>query len=157
MLTEANTDQHVSMFMLAQSSDVFSSDYVIMCVCVQVEEIRGCIEKLSEDVEKVKKQHSAILAAPNPDESKPRPLGSIHMLREPFVSKTIYFIQNFILLQLSDNFGGFQLLACPHPSTSRTHRLYGRWLEPLVKNHMNHLVLVDFFFLFLNYEEKEDF
>ncbi|KFO04612.1 Syntaxin-1B, partial [Balearica regulorum gibbericeps] len=34
----------------------------------QVEEIRGCIEKLSEDVEQVKKQHSAILAAPNPDE-----------------------------------------------------------------------------------------
>ncbi|KAK7877320.1 hypothetical protein WMY93_031970 [Mugilogobius chulae] len=33
-----------------------------------VEEIRGCIEKLSEDVEQVKKQHSAILAAPNPDE-----------------------------------------------------------------------------------------
>lgn len=41
-----------------------------VCVCVQVEEIRGCIEKLSEDVEQVKKQHSAILAAPNPDESK---------------------------------------------------------------------------------------
>lgn len=37
---------------------------------VQVEEIRGCIEKLSEDVEQVKKQHSAILAAPNPDESE---------------------------------------------------------------------------------------
>nr|BAA22922.1 syntaxin1B [Gallus gallus] len=34
----------------------------------QVEEIRGCIEKLFEDVEQVKKQHSAILAAPNPDE-----------------------------------------------------------------------------------------
>nr|XP_033799962.1 syntaxin-1B [Geotrypetes seraphini] len=34
----------------------------------QVEEIRDCIEKLSEDVEQVKKQHSAILAAPNPDE-----------------------------------------------------------------------------------------
>nr|XP_009930528.1 PREDICTED: uncharacterized protein LOC104327325 [Opisthocomus hoazin] len=34
----------------------------------QVEEIRGCIEKLSEDVEQVKKQHSAILAGPNPDE-----------------------------------------------------------------------------------------
>ncbi|KAG7234682.1 hypothetical protein INR49_004124 [Caranx melampygus] len=31
---------------------------------------RGCIEKLSEDVEQVKKQHSAILAAPNPDESR---------------------------------------------------------------------------------------
>ncbi|OBS63465.1 hypothetical protein A6R68_08019 [Neotoma lepida] len=38
----------------------------------QVEEIRGCIEKLSEDVEQVKKQHSAILAAPNPDESEYR-------------------------------------------------------------------------------------
>ncbi|XP_078062499.1 syntaxin-1B [Mustelus asterias] len=34
----------------------------------QVEEIRSCIEKLSEDVERVKKQHSAILAAPNPDD-----------------------------------------------------------------------------------------
>ncbi|XP_069782975.1 syntaxin-1B isoform X2 [Narcine bancroftii] len=34
----------------------------------QVEEIRGCIEKLSEDVVRVKKQHSAILAAPNPDD-----------------------------------------------------------------------------------------
>jgi hypothetical protein len=39
---------------------------------VQVEEIRVCIDKLSEDVEQVKKQHSAILAAPNPDESKSR-------------------------------------------------------------------------------------
>ncbi|KAH0626346.1 hypothetical protein JD844_001282 [Phrynosoma platyrhinos] len=38
------------------------------CILAQVEEIRGCIEKLSEDVELVKKQHSAILAAPNPDE-----------------------------------------------------------------------------------------
>lgn len=37
-----------------------------------MEEIRGCIEKLSEDVEQVKKQHSAILAAPNPDESECR-------------------------------------------------------------------------------------
>lgn len=36
----------------------------------QVEEIRGFIEELSEKVEEVKRQHSAILAAPNPDESK---------------------------------------------------------------------------------------
>uniref|UniRef100_A0A673WGZ1 Syntaxin-1A n=1 Tax=Salmo trutta TaxID=8032 RepID=A0A673WGZ1_SALTR len=36
---------------------------------VQVEEIRGFIEELSEKVEEVKRQHSAILAAPNPDES----------------------------------------------------------------------------------------
>ncbi|XP_013929711.1 PREDICTED: syntaxin-1A-like [Thamnophis sirtalis] len=34
----------------------------------QVEEIRGFIEKISENVEEVKRKHSAILAAPNPDE-----------------------------------------------------------------------------------------
>ncbi|XP_023675218.1 syntaxin-1A isoform X1 [Paramormyrops kingsleyae] len=34
----------------------------------QVEEIRGYIEALSEKVEDVKRKHSAILAAPNPDE-----------------------------------------------------------------------------------------
>ncbi|NP_001117929.1 syntaxin 1B [Oncorhynchus mykiss] len=34
----------------------------------QVEEIRVCIDKLFSRVEQVKKQHSAILAAPNPDE-----------------------------------------------------------------------------------------
>ncbi|KAG8122866.1 hypothetical protein E2320_018331, partial [Naja naja] len=36
----------------------------------QVEEIRGFIEKISENVEEVKRKHSAILAAPNPDESE---------------------------------------------------------------------------------------
>lgn len=46
--------------------------YVAFSLPVQVEEIRVCIDKLSEDVEQVKKQHSAILAAPNPDESKSR-------------------------------------------------------------------------------------
>ncbi|KAJ7308964.1 hypothetical protein JRQ81_008246 [Phrynocephalus forsythii] len=34
----------------------------------QVEEIRGFIENLSENVEEVKRKHSAILASPNPDE-----------------------------------------------------------------------------------------
>uniref|UniRef100_F6SEX1 Syntaxin-1A n=1 Tax=Monodelphis domestica TaxID=13616 RepID=F6SEX1_MONDO len=34
----------------------------------QVEEIRGFIDKISENVEEVKRKHSAILAAPNPDE-----------------------------------------------------------------------------------------
>lgn len=50
--------------------------------CWQVEEIRGCIEKLSEDVEQVKKQHSAILAAPNPDESEFHPSQRIHCIYE---------------------------------------------------------------------------
>lgn len=36
----------------------------------QVEEIRGYIESLAEKVEEVKRKHSAILASPNPDESK---------------------------------------------------------------------------------------
>ncbi|XP_062816339.1 syntaxin-1A isoform X3 [Anolis carolinensis] len=34
----------------------------------QVEEIRGFIEKIAENVEDVKRKHSAILASPNPDE-----------------------------------------------------------------------------------------
>ncbi|XP_042300529.1 syntaxin-1A-like, partial [Sceloporus undulatus] len=34
----------------------------------QVEEIRGFIEKIAENVEEVKRKHSAILASPNPDE-----------------------------------------------------------------------------------------
>ena len=54
----------------AQNCVLWWHHCVCVCVCAQVEEIRGCIEKLSEDVEQVKKQHSAILAAPNPDESK---------------------------------------------------------------------------------------
>ncbi|XP_073523719.1 syntaxin-1A isoform X2 [Phyllobates terribilis] len=35
----------------------------------QVEEIRGFIDKISENVEEVKRKHSAILASPNPDEN----------------------------------------------------------------------------------------
>ncbi|NXI81718.1 STX1A protein, partial [Rhipidura dahli] len=35
----------------------------------QVEEIRGFIDKISENVEEVKRKHSAILASPNPDET----------------------------------------------------------------------------------------
>ncbi|XP_048375473.1 syntaxin-1A isoform X1 [Sphaerodactylus townsendi] len=34
----------------------------------QVEEIRGFIDKIAENVEEVKRKHSAILASPNPDE-----------------------------------------------------------------------------------------
>ena len=37
---------------------------------LQVEEIRGFIDKISENVEEVKRKHSAILASPNPDESE---------------------------------------------------------------------------------------
>ncbi|NXM35947.1 STX1A protein, partial [Oxyruncus cristatus] len=36
----------------------------------QVEEIRGFIDKISENVEEVKRKHSAILASPNPDERR---------------------------------------------------------------------------------------
>lgn len=41
-----------------------------LSLCLQVEEIRGFIDKISENVEEVKRKHSAILASPNPDESK---------------------------------------------------------------------------------------
>ena len=36
----------------------------------QVEEIRGMIEKIAGNVDEVKKKHGAILAAPQPDDSK---------------------------------------------------------------------------------------
>lgn len=42
---------------------------VSFCV-FQVEEIRGMIEKIAGNVEEVKKKHGAILAAPQPDDSK---------------------------------------------------------------------------------------
>lgn len=37
---------------------------------IQVEEIRSNIDKISENVEEVKKKHSDILSAPQQDESK---------------------------------------------------------------------------------------
>ncbi|NWZ82052.1 STX1A protein, partial [Poecile atricapillus] len=43
----------------------------------QVEEIRGFIDKISENVEEVKRKHSAILASPNPDESEGEGLSSL--------------------------------------------------------------------------------
>ncbi|KFQ99682.1 Syntaxin-1A, partial [Opisthocomus hoazin] len=46
----------------------------------QVEEIRGFIDKISENVEEVKRKHSAILASPNPDET---PLQPCAQLRGP--------------------------------------------------------------------------
>lgn len=42
----------------------------LFCPSPQVEEIRGFIDKISENVEEVKRKHSAILASPNPDESE---------------------------------------------------------------------------------------
>lgn len=35
-----------------------------------MEEVRGLIEKISHQVEEVRKMHSMILSAPNPDDSK---------------------------------------------------------------------------------------
>ncbi|NXA68466.1 STX1A protein, partial [Mohoua ochrocephala] len=49
----------------------------------QVEEIRGFIDKISENVEEVKRKHSAILASPNPDETGKMP---------PFSSKPAHFL-----------------------------------------------------------------
>lgn len=44
-----------------------------MCVN-QVEEVRGLIDKISSEVEEVRKNHSMILSAPNTDESKLMPI-----------------------------------------------------------------------------------
>lgn len=37
---------------------------------MQVDEIRGMIDKIQNDVDEVKKKHSAILSAPQTDDSK---------------------------------------------------------------------------------------
>ncbi|NXK67424.1 STX1A protein, partial [Sylvietta virens] len=55
----------------------------------QVEEIRGFIDKISENVEEVKRKHSAILASPNPDETLPVVPGS---KMPPFSSKPAQFL-----------------------------------------------------------------
>ncbi|NWU04034.1 STX1A protein, partial [Urocynchramus pylzowi] len=59
----------------------------------QVEEIRGFIDKISENVEEVKRKHSAILASPNPDEiSPPRGLWEQAGKMPPFSSKPAQFL-----------------------------------------------------------------
>ena len=40
-----------------------------MCM-TQVEEVRRQIDKISSEVDEVRKRHSMILSAPNPDQSK---------------------------------------------------------------------------------------
>ena len=44
--------------------------FINVHVCSQVDEIRQMIEKIASNVEEVKKKHSAILAAPQTDDSK---------------------------------------------------------------------------------------
>ncbi|NWS35895.1 STX1A protein, partial [Polioptila caerulea] len=63
----------------------------------QVEEIRGFIDKISENVEEVKRKHSAILASPNPDErsdqsSPPHGLWEQAGKMPPFSSKPAQFL-----------------------------------------------------------------
>ncbi|NXF80144.1 STX1A protein, partial [Sclerurus mexicanus] len=60
----------------------------------QVEEIRGFIDKISENVEEVKRKHSAILASPNPDESSEESTAG-KML--PFSSKPAQHLPTLIL------------------------------------------------------------
>ncbi|NXL83270.1 STX1A protein, partial [Alectura lathami] len=55
----------------------------------QVEEIRGFIDKISENVEEVKRKHSAILASPNPDERKGRASSNCYCCRQPFPVKLL--------------------------------------------------------------------
>ncbi|NXB54011.1 STX1B protein, partial [Leucopsar rothschildi] len=67
----------------------------------QVEEIRGFIDKISENVEEVKRKHSAILASPNPDERSHQSC-PLHGLWEqtgkmpPFSSEPVQFLQAMV-------------------------------------------------------------
>ncbi|NXB32153.1 STX1B protein, partial [Eulacestoma nigropectus] len=63
----------------------------------QVEEIRGFIDKISENVEEVKRKHSAILASPNPDERSDRSSSPCGLWEQagkmpPFSSKPAHFL-----------------------------------------------------------------
>ncbi|XP_069817097.1 syntaxin-2 isoform X1 [Dendropsophus ebraccatus] len=53
----------------------------------QVEEIRNCIAKISENVEEVKKKHSTILSAPNPEEKTKDELESLNKEIKSIVNK----------------------------------------------------------------------
>ncbi|NWW96972.1 STX1A protein, partial [Rhynochetos jubatus] len=57
----------------------------------QVEEIRGFIDKISENVEEVKRKHSAILASPNPDENPKSGWGTSWQM-PPFRAKPAYHL-----------------------------------------------------------------
>lgn len=50
-------------------TSVFSLFLMLSNNCIQVEEIREMIDKIQANVEEVKKKHSAILSAPQSDES----------------------------------------------------------------------------------------
>lgn len=63
---------------VAESRDGFMDDFFN-----EVEEIREMIDKIQANVEEVKKKHSAILSAPQSDESKnmlPQPLADNYLV-----------------------------------------------------------------------------
>ncbi|TFJ98717.1 Syntaxin-1B [Platysternon megacephalum] len=76
---KASQNRRISRRSLEEAKDSDDDDEVTVSVdrdrfmdefFEQVEEIRGFIDKISENVEEVKRKHSAILASPNPDESE---------------------------------------------------------------------------------------
>lgn len=56
--------------MLESYEESFSTKLINFFFSLQVEEIREMIDKIQTNVEEVKKKHSAILSAPQTDESK---------------------------------------------------------------------------------------
>lgn len=49
---------------------VFGVQTDSVSLLIQVEEVRGLIDKITYQVEEVRRMHSMILSAPNPDESQ---------------------------------------------------------------------------------------
>lgn len=74
----------------------------------QVEEIREMIEKVASNVDEVKKKHGAILAAPQPDDSK-RSLLANQNHAYLIVMNTVHFLWrnlvNFVFNQLKCLYG----------------------------------------------------
>ncbi|CAH2295699.1 syntaxin-2 isoform X1 [Pelobates cultripes] len=62
-LSAAKGNEDYGETVVVMQNEIFMDDFFL-----QVEEIRNCITKISENVEEVKKKHSRILSAPHPEE-----------------------------------------------------------------------------------------
>jgi len=69
--------------MIERAEKTHATFLTLTVVVLQVDEIRQMIEKIASNVEEVKKKHSAILAAPQTDDSKWHCFSSKHSLSIP--------------------------------------------------------------------------
>lgn len=62
--------RRVCMLQSIDAGGVFGEQTDSLSLLIQVEEVRGLIDKITYQVEEVRRLHSMILSAPNPDDSQ---------------------------------------------------------------------------------------